>query len=116
MIIIITTIINIAITWIVAPWAVYFQKYGRAVASELNNQYTVTTIIVICVEFAALIGILYIVLPIIQSPAASFSLMQSLVHISVRVQNLLLLVQINVRVHNLLLSFKKMPSYICLKY
>ena len=87
---IITTIINIIAAILIAARVIYFQRNIRAVASERNSQYT--TVIVICIESAALIvlfSILYIVLVIIGSPA-SFIFMESLVHINVRLPNLLL--------------------------
>ena len=92
MITIITTIINIIAAVSITARVIYFQKYIiQAVGSERNNQYT--TIIVICIESSALIvlfSILYIVLSAIGCPA-SFIFMQSLVHINVRVHNLLLI-------------------------
>jgi hypothetical protein len=104
MITIITTIINIIAAVFIAARVIYFQRYIiQTVGSERNNQYT--TVIVICIESSALIvlfSILYIVLVFTGSPA-SFIFMQSLVHI-------------NVRVHNLLLSCKNMEAYACLKY
>jgi hypothetical protein len=104
MITLITTMINIIAAFLIAARVIYFQRYIiQAVGSERNNQYT--TVIVICIESSALIvlfSILLIVLVLNGSPE-SFIFMQSLVHI-------------NVRVHNLLLSCKNRESYVCLKY
>ena len=103
MITIITTIINIIAAVLIAARVLYFQKYIKAVGSERNSQYTM--VVVICIESAALIiffSILYIVLVIIQSPVSSI-FMQSLVHI-------------NVRVHNLLLIAARTGNLTCLKY
>ena len=104
MITIITTIINIIAAVLIAARVIYFQRYiKQTVGSDRNNQYT--TVIIICIESSALIvlfSILFIVLFLTNSPA-SFIFIQSLVHI-------------NVRVHNLLLSCKNRESYVCLKY
>ena len=104
MITIITTIINIIAAVLITARVIYFQRYiKQTVGSDRNNQYT--TIIIICIESSALIvlfSILFIVLFLTRSPA-SFIFIQSLVHI-------------NVRVHNLLLSCKNRESYVCLKY
>ena len=103
MITVITTAINIIAAILIAARVLYFQRYIQAVAPERNNQYT--TVIVICIESAALIvlfSILYIVLFSIGSPVASI-FMQSLVHINVRVQDLLL-------------GCKNRQSYLCLKH
>ena len=98
----ITTIINIIAAIMIAARVLYFQRYIQTVGSERNSQYT--AVIVICIESAALIvlfSILYIVLVITGSPA-SYIFMQSMVHI-------------NVRVYNLLLSCKNRQSYVYLK-
>ena len=89
MITVITTAINIIAAILIAARVLYFQRYIQAVVSKRNNQYT--TVIVICIESAALIvlfSIIYIVLFTIRSPVSSI-FMQSLVHINVRVYDLL---------------------------
>ena len=89
MITIITTIINTIAAVLIAARVLYYQRHIQAVASERNHQYT--TVVVICVESAALIvlfSILYIVLNLTGS-LVSFIFVQCLVHINVRVYNLL---------------------------
>ena len=86
---IITTVINIIAAVLIAARILYFRRYIQAIASERNNQYT--TVIVICIESAALIilfNILYTVL-YLTSASVSFIFMPSLVHINVCVHNLL---------------------------
>ena len=99
MITIITNFINIIAAVLIVARVLYLQRCIKAVGLKRNSQYT--TVIVICIESAALIvvfSILYMVMVIIRSPA-SFIFMQSLVHI-------------NVRVHNLLLDFENRQSYV----
>ena len=103
MITIITTAINIIAAILIAARVLYFQRYIQAVAPERNNQYT--TIIVICIESAALIvlfSMVYNVLYSIGSPVSSI-FMQSMVHI-------------NVRLYDLLFGCKNRQSYVFLKY
>ena len=98
MVTILTTVINTIAAVLIAARVLYFQRYIQAVASERNNQYT--TVIVICIESAALIvlfNILYRVL-FLYSSFVSFIFMQCLVHI-------------NVRVHKLRLTCKNKQSY-----
>ena len=87
MITIITTIINTIAAVLIAARVLYYQRHIQAVASERNHQYT--TVVVICVESAALIvlfSILYIVLNLTGS-LVSFIFVQCLVHINVGVHN-----------------------------
>ena len=84
---IITTITNIIAAILIAARVLSFQRRIQAVASERNHQYT--TVVVICVESAALIilfSILYIVLNLTGSFVA-FIFVQCLIHINVRVHN-----------------------------
>ena len=85
----VASLINFIAAIFIAYRLLYFQIYIQTLSSERSSQYT--TVIVICVESAALIvlfSILYLVLWCIHSPA-KFIIMQSLVHINVRVHNLL---------------------------
>ena len=97
----VAALINIIAAIFISYRLLYFQINIQTAGSERSSQYT--TIIIICVESAALIvvfSISYLVLRFINSPV-KFIFMQSLVHI-------------NVRVHNLLSSCKKKQSYVCL--
>ena len=79
-----TIVINVFAAVLIAARVLYFQRYIKPAGSERNSQYT--TIIIICIESAALIiliSLLYIVLVVIQSPA-SFIFMLNFVHINVR--------------------------------
>ena len=88
--IIITTLVNFVAAVFIAARVLYFRRYKKTVGLERNNQYT--TVIDICVESAALIilfTVLFIVLTVTEHFSASFIFRQSLVHINVRVHNLL---------------------------
>ena len=86
MITIITTIINTIAAVLIAARVLYYQRHIQAVASERNHQYM--TVVVICVESAALI-VLFSILYIVLNSLVSFIFVQCLVHINVRAYNLL---------------------------